>query len=127
MGTLYYSNEKLPHAMKLQLFAILALVCAASALRVRRNSTIDDNLDDINAIVQASGDQSMIVIADHVIRFVQEEFYPLIETIKAQADNLDPMELTKSVFALIEDAGERMARGADTYTELILTDVNDPP
>merc|ERR1711981_418269 len=111
--------------MKLLVLSLLCLVISVPARRVKRQSDIDDELDDIKTLVELSGDNSLIVISNEIIAFIQEKFYPVVEDIKMDIANPDPVMITQQVFELVKDAGERMARASDNYKTLVITEEDD--
>ena len=100
---------------------ICSMLAATSALRVKRQNT-DQQLEDVAAILAATGSKPLIVISDHALRFVQEEFMPMIELVNSQMDDLEPLALTAQIFDVVENFGVRLAHGANDYATQIFTD-----
>merc|ERR1712027_135916 len=90
----------------------------------RQTSSTDQQIEDITAIISATGNKKMIVIADHALRFVQEEFLPMVELVKTQSENLEPLALTAKIFDVVENMGVRLAQGANDYENQIFGDEN---
>ena len=100
---------------------ICSMLAATSALRVKRQNT-DEQIEDVAAILAATGNKQLIVISDHALRFVQEEFMPMIELVNSQMDDLAPLALTAQIFDVVENFGVRLAHGANDYAAQIFTD-----
>ena len=104
-------------------FGICSILALTQAGRVKRQtSSTDQQIEDITAIISATGNKKMIVIADHALRFVQEEFLPMVELVKTQSENLEPLALTAQIFDVVENMGVRLAQGANDYEEQVLGD-----
>merc|ERR1712048_196197 len=106
----------------MKFFGVCSILAISQALRIKRQTSTEEQIEDISAIITATGNKKMIVIADHALRFVQEEFLPMVETVKGQMDNPDPLALTAEIFDVVENFGVRLAHGANDYAVQIFDD-----
>merc|ERR1719508_386007 len=93
---------------------ICSILAATQAARVKRQSSTEQQIEDTQAIIAATRNKQLIVISDHALRFVQEEFLPM--------DDLEPLALTAQIFDVVENLGVRLAHGANDYADQIFTD-----
>merc|ERR1711928_2464 len=111
------------HKFKMKFaLGICSILSATQAARVKRQSSTEQQIEDTQAIIAATGNKQLIVISDHALRFVQEEFLPMVELIKTQMDDLEPLALTAQIFDVVENLGVRLAHGANDYADQIFTD-----
>merc|ERR1711912_148736 len=106
----------------MKFFGVCSILAISQALRIKRQTSTEEQIEDISAIITATGNKKMIVIADHALRFVQEEFLPMVETVKTQLENLEPLALTAEIFDVVENMGVRLAQGANDYEAQIYGD-----
>merc|ERR1711881_416396 len=119
----YYLTYYTHFFLKMRLaFGLCSILAATQALRVKRQTSTEQQIEDTQAIIAATGNKQLIVISDHALRFVQEEFLPMVELVKTQMDDLEPLALTAQIFDVVENMGVRLAQGANDYEAQIFGD-----
>ena len=104
--------------------AVSLLFVSAQAHRVQRDAAGSgespvDPFETAATLLSATGSKKLVLISDYALRFVQEEFIPMIDLIKSQQDELEPLVLAAKIFDVVENLGVRMAQGAADYQKQV--------